>query len=185
VQRWARQSGFTYIAVLVLVALAGVALAGAGQLWSTASKRDKEAPLLFVGDEFRRAIGSYYEASPGAKQFPQKLEDLLEDRRVPIVRRHLRQIYVDPMTGKPEWGLVKYGDRIIGVHTLSEEKPLKTGNFKADNEEFKGSAAYADWRFVYKPSARVPIPGAPALPPGAGGSAQSSRPSPLPSPKAP
>lgn len=184
-QRWARQSGFTYIAVLVLVALAGVALAGAGQLWSTASKRDKEAQLLFVGDEFRRAIGSYYEASPGAKQFPQKLEDLLEDRRVPIVRRHLRQIYVDPMTGKPEWGLVKYGDRIIGVHTLSEEKPLKTGNFKADNEEFKGSAAYADWRFVYKPSARVPIPGAPALPPGAGGSAQSSRPSPLPSPKAP
>ena len=161
--RWPLQSGFTYVAVLVLVALAGVALAGTGQLWATASKRDKEAQLLFVGDEFRRAIGSYYQGSPGAKQFPQKLEDLLEDRRVPIVRRHLRQIYVDPMTGKPEWGLVKFGDRIIGVHTLSEEKPLKTGNFKPENEEFKGSAAYADWRFVYKPSAASPMPSMPGV----------------------
>lgn len=167
-RRRARHCGFTYIGVLILVALAGVALAGAGTLWSTASKRDKEAQLLFVGDEFRRAIGSYYEGSPGAKQFPQKLEDLLEDRRVPIVRRHLRKIYLDPMTGTHEWGLVKWADRIIGVHTVSEGKPLKTANFRPEDEEFKGAGAYTDWRFVYKPSTPAPMPGAP----GATGSPQ-------------
>lgn len=162
------QRGFTYIGVLILVALAGVALAGAGELWSTESKRDKEAQLLFIGDEFRRAIGSYYEGSPGAKQFPQRLEELLEDKRLPVMRRHLRRIYVDPMTGKPEWGLVKYGDRIIGVYSLSEAKPLKTANFRSEDDAFKGSGAYAEWRFVYEPaaasarsSAPIPAGGAP------------------------
>jgi len=155
--------GFTYVGVLILVALAGVALAGVGQLWSTASKRDKEAQLLFVGGEFRRAIGSYYESSPGAKQFPQKLEDLLEDRRLPVIRRHLRKIYADPIIGKPEWGLVKYGDHIIGVHSVSGDKPLKTAGFKQEDEAFKGSGAYFEWRFVYEPSTPAAIAGQSAL----------------------
>lgn len=155
------QRGYTYIGVLILVALAGVALAGAGELWSTASTRDKEAQLLFVGDEFRRAIGSYYEGSPGTKRFPERLEELLEDRRLPVTRRHLRRIYVDPMTGKPAWGLVKYGDRIVGVFSLSEDKPFKTANFRPDDDAFKGSRTYAGWRFVYQPSAAAPPPPAP------------------------
>lgn len=161
------QHGFTYIAVLVLVAVAGVALAGAGQLWSTASKREKEAQLLFVGGEFRRAIGSYYEGSAGAKQFPQALDDLLEDRRFPVVRRHLRKIYVDPMTGTTEWALIKYGDRIIGVHSLSEGKPLKTANFAPEDEAFNGSGAYTDWQFSYQPSSTGSAPTGSGAPGGA------------------
>ena len=156
--------GFTYIGVLLLVALAGIALAGAGELWSTAAKREREAQLLFVGGEIRRAIGSYYESSPGAKQFPQRLDDLLEDNRVPIVRRHLRRIYPDPMTDKADWELVKYGDRIIGVHSVSKDPPLKTGNFGREDEEFRGASAYADWQFTYRPSKaapQAPMPGAP------------------------
>lgn len=150
------ERGFTYVGVLILVAIAGIALAGTGELWSTASKREKEAQLLFVGDEFRRAIGSYYEGSPGTKQFPQRLEDLLEDKRLPVVRRHLRKIYVDPLTGEADWGLEKLGDRIIGVHSQSKDAPLRIANFRLEFEEFKGSSAYADWRFVYRPSNLVP-----------------------------
>jgi type II secretory pathway pseudopilin PulG len=156
VQPGSGQRGYTYLGVLILVALAGVALAGAGELWSTASKRDDEAQLLFVGGEIRRAIGSYYEGSPGTKQFPQRLEELLEDKRLPATRRHLRRIYVDPMTGKPEWGLVKHGDRLIGVYSLSEGKPLKVANFGPDDAAFEGRGAYTDWRFVYQPSAAAP-----------------------------
>jgi type II secretory pathway pseudopilin PulG len=151
-----RERGFTYVGVLIFVALAGVALAGTGELWSTAAKREKEAQLLFVGDEFRRAIGSYYESSPGAKQFPERLEDLLEDRRVPVVRRHLRRLYLDPITGTAEWGLVKHGERIIGVHSVSEDHPLKIANFRSENEVFNGVAAYSGWRFVYEPAAAQP-----------------------------
>jgi type II secretory pathway pseudopilin PulG len=160
----ASENGFTFIGVLIFVAIIGIGLAATGQLWSTAAKREKEAQLLFVGDEFRRAIGSYYEGSPGLKQFPQKLEDLLEDERFPIVRRYLRQIYRDPMTNKPEWGLVMSGDRIIGVHSLSEDKPLKTGNFGTDDEVFNGAGSFADWQFTYQPSSAGAQPSAQSAP---------------------
>lgn len=160
------QRGFTYIGLLLVVAIMGVTLAAAGELWSTASKREKEAQLLFAGDEFRRAIGSYYESSPGVKQFPQQLEDLLEDRRFPMVRRHLRKVYVDPITNATSWGLVKQGDRILGVHSVSTDKPLKIANFKREDEGFSDSRTYADWRFVYQPVAGVPVaPRALAPPP--------------------
>jgi type II secretory pathway pseudopilin PulG len=164
VHRPSAQFGFTYIGMLILVAIVGVALAGAGQLWSTIAKRDREAQLLFVGDEFRRAIGSYYEGSPGVHQFPQALEDLLEDRRLPVVRRHLRKIYVDPMTGGTEWGLIKNGNSILGVHSLSKGKPLKTANFRQEDAAFEGSGAYTDWIFTYQPASAgsdSPAPGAP------------------------
>jgi type II secretory pathway pseudopilin PulG len=61
------QRGFTYVGLLLAVALAGVALAAAGMLWSTTAKRDKEAELLFVGDQFRRAIARL-RGTPGAKR---------------------------------------------------------------------------------------------------------------------
>ena len=158
------ERGFTYIGVLIFVAIAGVALAGTGELWSTAAKRENEAQLLFVGGEFRRAIGSYYESSPGQKQFPERLEDLLEDRRFPVVRRHLRRLYPDPITGAPKWGLIKHGERIIGIHSLSEDKPLKQANFRPEDEVFAGIGAYSGWRFVYEPKTAQPASPTPAKP---------------------
>jgi type II secretory pathway pseudopilin PulG len=154
------EGGFTFIGLLIFVVIMGIGLAAAGELWSTAAKREKEAQLLFVGDEFRRAIGSYYEGSQGLKQFPRELEDLLEDKRFPMVRRYLRQIYRDPMTDTANWGLVKSGDSIIGVHSLSEDKPLKTGNFKSEDEAFSAASTYADWQFTYVPGSASPQPSA-------------------------
>ena len=147
-------SGFTYLALLFAIAVMGVVLAGAGQVWHTAAKREKERELLFIGNQFREAIGRYYENSPGAKQFPAKLEDLVEDKRFPKSKRHLRKIYIDPMTRAPQWGLVQEQGRITGVYSHSTQPPLKTGNFdnKAD-EQFARAKAYKEWRFVYQPGA--------------------------------
>jgi type II secretory pathway pseudopilin PulG len=133
-----RARGFTYIGVLLAVALCGVGLAAAGQSWHTAVKRSKERDLQFAGAEFRRALESYYAASPGGtREFPRNLQDLLLDPRHPVTRRHLRRIYVDPVTGRAEWGVILEAGRIVGVHSLSRERP------------FRGRAArYADWQFV-------------------------------------
>ena len=111
------QAGFALLALLLIVALSGLALASAAQVWSTASRRDKEVELLRMGMEFRDAIRSYVISSPGAQQFPTRLEDLLLDPRFPSVKRHLRRIYADPLTGVPDWGLIRSGDAIIGVHS--------------------------------------------------------------------
>jgi type II secretory pathway pseudopilin PulG len=146
-----RDNGFTYLGVLIVVALAGISLAGLGELWSTSAKRDKEAELLFVGGEIRRAIGHYVDSSPGgAKRYPAKLEELLEDPRYPTTRRHLRRIYVDPMTGTTNWGLVRgAGGGITGVYSRSEERPLKVAGFSPEDAAFANAARYAEWRFVH------------------------------------
>jgi len=161
------QRGFTYVGLLIAVALAGVALAAAGSLWSTTSKRDKELDLLFVGDQYRRAIGSYYEGTPGAKRYPQRLEDLLEDKRLAVTRRHLRQVYADPMTGQPDWELVRLPDgAIVGVHSRSDAKPMKVANFAPLDQSFADAASYRDWVFAYAPQGGGGKPAAPAIPGG-------------------
>jgi len=144
-----QHGGFTLLAVLFVVAALGVGLAAVGTVWDTTARREKEAQLLFVGDQYRQAIERYYQATPGGvKTYPKRLEDLLLDRRFPVtVVRHLRQLYPDPITGKPEWGLVKAGDGITGVFSLSEERPMKQGNFARIYAAFSGQAHYSDWTF--------------------------------------
>lgn len=99
------QQGFVYLWALYTVALAGIAMAAAAHVWQAKSLREKEAELMFIGEQFRLAIRSYQ--STGTKQFPKTLEDLVEDKRTPNVVRHLRKIYVDPMTNTTEWGIVE------------------------------------------------------------------------------
>lgn len=144
------------------MATLGVGLAAVGQLWQQAAQRERERELLFIGEQFRRAIGAYYEASPGTKHYPRRLEQLLADDRVPGVRRHLRRIYRDPMTGQADWGLVMQGDQILGVHSQSQATPIKRANFPLDFTAFADSASYSDWRFVYTPRGS-PSAGAAAL----------------------
>ncbi|MGA7178758.1 MAG: type II secretion system protein [Thiobacillaceae bacterium] len=155
--RIGRQRGFTYLGVLIAVALIGLALGLAGESWRVAAKREKEKELLFIGHQFRAAIQDYYNSTPGAvKQFPPSLDDLLKDPRYPSTRRHLRRIYIDPVTGRSEWGLVKGpGDRIMGIYSLSEGKPLKQGNFSLDDAEFVNKQSYQDWKFVFVQQAAI------------------------------
>jgi len=154
----AAQVGFTYLGLLFAVAIAGVGLATTGIVWSSAQQREKEAELLFIGNEFRRAVALYYYRTPGpVKEYPKTLEELLEDPRFPGKQRYLRRIYRDPMTGLTEWGLVlTLGGDIMGVHSLSNTAPMKAGNFLEMNTEFTGAKAYSEWKFVVVPRAAFP-----------------------------
>jgi type II secretory pathway pseudopilin PulG len=159
---WRRAGGFTYFTVLILVASMGVGLAAIGTVWRQAAQRDKEQELLFVGGEFRRAIGSYFEQSPGAPQYPRNLEDLLTDKRLPVVRRHLRKLYYDPMTGSRDWGLVREpGGGILGVYSRGTNRPLKVAKFREEDKGFATALTYADWKFVY--GAGSVVGGTPAI----------------------
>ena len=100
----APKRGFTYLGVMIIVMVMGMALAAFGTIYSQTAQRDKEAELLFVGEQFRAAIESYYLKSPGERAYPKKLEDLVEDKRFPMPMRHLRRIYRDPITGGTDWG---------------------------------------------------------------------------------
>jgi type II secretory pathway pseudopilin PulG len=147
---FSRQAGFSYLWVLLLVALMGVGLTVVAEMDSTISQRDREKALLATGRQFQIAIGRYYEGTTGGRnEYPASLEDLLQDPRYPGAMRHLRKIFIDPITGKAEWGLVRVGGRIVGVHSLSEKTPIKQANFEAEVSHFAGAQKYTDWVFTY------------------------------------
>ena len=148
--RRSRQGGFTYIALLLLVAIMGVWLAATANVWHLRQQRDKEQELIFIGHQFRTAIERYAASSAGgARRLPLRLEDLLLDERSLEKRRHLRRVYTDPMTGSTEWGLVRQADgQIVGVHSLSTDTPLKTAGFEAKDSGFSDKTSYADWVFL-------------------------------------
>src|SRR6185436_2329169 len=89
-----RAAGFTYLGILLAIVFVGIALAAVGTVWTITMRREREAQLLFVGDAIRSAIESYYRGGP-ANQLPQELSDLLDDKRSPLPRRHLRRLYLD------------------------------------------------------------------------------------------
>lgn len=147
----ARQQGFTYFAVLALVVITSIGALAAGRLWQTAERRERERELLAAGQSLRQAIASYRSlAVAGRREYPRALDDLLLDPRLPGLRRHLRRIPIDPITGQSEWGLVRAPDGgIQGVHSLSEAAPLKRAGFAAAETDFAQATRYADWRFVH------------------------------------
>ncbi len=106
-----RQLGFTYLGVLLAVALIGIGLAAASEIWFTSAQRQRVEQLDWVGHQFVQAIGSYYESSPGAaKSYPHTMQDLMLDGRYVTVRRHLREVYSNPITGAADWKLVRSAD---------------------------------------------------------------------------
>jgi hypothetical protein len=122
--------------------------------------REREAELLWIGNQYRIAIEGYYKNRE--MRYPRTLDDLLKDPREPSVRRYLRKRFVDPITRSDQWGLVKAADGgIMGVYSRSEEQPVKVAGFKDANKAFEGAATYADWKFVYAPGvpgAALPVP---------------------------
>lgn len=144
--------GYGFILMLVVVAILGVTLSAAAEMYRTTAVRDKERQLLFAGHEFREAIRRYSEASPaGQARYPRSLEDLLRDPRSPTLKRHLRRVYLDPMTGTPEWGLLIVDGGIAGVHSMSQKEPFKVANFEPNDASFTDAPRYADWVFSHPP----------------------------------
>ena len=166
----ARRGGFTYLSLLFFIAVLGVGLAATAISWQTERQREKEAELLFAGAAFRDAIALYYNRSPGGLQeFPKRLEDLVKDPRYPDARRYLRRIYRDPTNAEQKWGTIAAPDGgIMGVHSLSTGKPIKTAGAASQGPDFDAATSYADWKFVYLPQAApAALPGmTPAAPAG-------------------
>ena len=146
--------GYTYFGVLFAVLLVSLALTGAAAVSEVRQQRLKEQQLLYVGQQYMAAIGSYYNAAPGgAKQYPQKLADLLRDPRYPTVKRHLRKPWPDPMTASGKWGLVRTREGLIaGVYSRAQGVPLKRSGFGSPELErdFADRKSYAQWKFIYR-----------------------------------
>jgi type II secretory pathway pseudopilin PulG len=145
--------GYAYLLLLLAIALIGLAASTTISLGATMARRDAERQLLAIGVEFQQALRSYWgvplaAAMPVAARGPRSLDDLLKDARVPGLRRHLRQVYADPLTGKKEWGLVTDNQGfIVGVHTLSEAQPIQQVGFEPQLAHLEEAKSYRQWVF--------------------------------------
>ncbi len=161
--------GVAYLFLLLALAVLSVAASASLQLGAAAMRRDAEQQLLVVGSEFERALRSYANAPmagplPPGTRGPKTLEELLRDPRVPGVRRHLRQVPADPLTGRREWGLERDPQGfIVAVYSLAEGVPIRASEV---GEAQRGS--YRDWKFglwVRQASQEKMAPGAGQLGP--------------------
>jgi len=195
-----RQQGFTYLSLVILLAIMGLVGAAALKVDALLARAAAEQELLEAGAAFSAALDSYAAATPqGKPPQPPTLQDLLKDTRFPNVRRHLRKIFVDPISGKAEWGITYLGDKVgvIGIYSLSQAQPLKLANFDARFQNFENKTHYAEWKFVAKdqgglerindatakPPATTPAPLTPAPLPAA--PVAPVPPAPVPEPEAP
>jgi general secretion pathway protein G len=108
------ERGLTLVELIVTVTILAILASAAVPVYKFKLKRDKERELRRDLWEMRDAIDHYKDAADkGAIQtkvdsqnYPPDLETLvtgvdIQGKKV----RFLRRIPIDPMTGKPEWGL--------------------------------------------------------------------------------
>jgi type II secretory pathway pseudopilin PulG len=84
-------------ALLVVLAVMSLMLSMALPVWHHAAQREREAELIFRGEQYARAIMLYQRQTPGA--YPPDVETLVEGR-------FLRRAYPDPMTAGGEFRFI-------------------------------------------------------------------------------
>lgn len=157
------QCGFTYVALMIVVAILGLVAATSLQMGAVVQRSSAEQTLLDIGGEFSDALKSYAEATPaGQPNLPASLQDLLSDPRSVLIRRHLRKIYTDPITGSAEWGLIYLNEKngITGVYSRSDGRPIKQAGFEARFAALEAGdvRSYRDWVFTAGQAAVMPVP---------------------------
>lgn len=147
--------GFAYPALLVGVVVFGIGLAKVGEWASQQRRREDERALRWAGEHVVLAIKSYYYSSPSLpRAMPKSLEDLVDDKRFPVARRHLRDVPFDPISRSKDWGIVRAPNGgVTGVYSKGGGTPLSAvGPSGADAAQAR--TTYADWKFVFDPNGR-------------------------------
>jgi len=148
--RGPREQGYTYIGLLIGVAVTSTLAAGVLRTGAVVQRRVAEEALLDRGSELGLALYTYSRATPaGNNPRPQSMGDLLRDPRFPkLIVRHLRRIPVDPMTGQAHWGEVRSDSEpgIDAFYSLSDLQTVRT-TFAAKYADFADKPYYSDWQF--------------------------------------
>lgn len=146
-------AGFALMAALVAVAIAAAGSLAALRYGAAQQQREKEAWLLFVGQEYRVALERYAAAGKGTPaRGPRELEDLLVDRRGSTPLHHLRRLYPDPMTGRADWVLLRDASGgISALHSNSSRATMRRSGFGASEKGFENATTYRGW--VFRPAA--------------------------------
>jgi type II secretory pathway pseudopilin PulG len=104
-RRVAAERGYAMAALLVGIAVMAVMMSVAMPVWRHEGQREKEAELVFRGEQYARAVALYQRKFPGA--FPPNLDVLVQ-------QKFLRRKYKDPMTEDGEFQVLYAGAQAAG-----------------------------------------------------------------------
>lgn len=130
-------------ALLVAMSVMAVLMGALLPVWGTAARREREAELVFRGEQYARAIGLFQRKYANAR--PPSIDVLVEEK-------FLRKKYLDPMTGAE-------------FQVLTAGSPMAVGGPGAPG----APGAQGGLRGQQPPSANPGARGATAQPPRAGG----------------
>src|SRR5438309_11071584 len=99
----AGEQGFMLVGLIVAIFLILLALGVAAPKVAQELRREREVEAVHRGNQYVRAIRLYYRKFG---HYPGSMEQLEKTNNI----RFLRQQYVDPMTGKADWRLIKVGE---------------------------------------------------------------------------
>src|SRR5438876_4666408 len=126
-RREERQRGFAMLLVFVMAAAVAIMLYRELQRVAFEAQRNKEQLLIERGEQYSRAIQLYVRKW---KKYPATIDDLESTNQV----RFLRKRYIDPMSGKSEWRLIKVGPGGVFLDSLVHKPPsLQKEEAKAVN----------------------------------------------------
>lgn len=97
------EQGFMLVGLIVAIFFILLALSVAAPKVAQALRREKEVEAVHRGNQYVRAIRLYYRKFG---HYPGSMEQLEKTNNI----RFLRQRYIDPMTGKDDWRLIKVGE---------------------------------------------------------------------------
>jgi type II secretory pathway pseudopilin PulG len=167
------ERGYAMAALLVTLAIMAIMMSVAMPVWRQEARREKEADLVWRGEQYARAIALFRNKNQG--NFPPSIDVLVSGR-------YLRKKFKDPMTKDGEFQIMPVGvattpgsptpqqpqqgvSGIMGVRSKSTENSLRS---------YRGQTRYDQWafRFDVVPIGRGSQPNAPdgrANPPGGRG----------------
>ena len=109
------ERGYAMAALLVSLAVMMVLMSVAMPVWKTQAQREKEAELIFRGEQIARGINLYMRKMGGAS-YPPSLDVLVQNR-------FIRKKYKDPMTEndtslpmnqRGEWDIINAAGGVLG-----------------------------------------------------------------------
>ena len=95
------QRGYAMAALLVSLGVMMLLMSVAMPVWRHQAQREKEAELVFRGEQYARAV-NHYQRKMGPGNFPPSIDVLVQ-------QRFLRKKYKDPMTEDGEFDIIPVG----------------------------------------------------------------------------
>jgi type II secretory pathway pseudopilin PulG len=97
------EEGFMLVGLIVAIFFILLALSVAAPKVAQSLRRDREVEAVHRANQYVRAIRVFYRKT---QHYPSSIEQLEKTNNI----RYLRQRYIDPMTGKDDWRLIKVGE---------------------------------------------------------------------------